>query len=604
MPSSLRASKLARTPPPLYVEKTSSGLTPPRCCCLCCKPDRIERQRLRAYAELQASIHIQRAWRGYRGRGVAFHRAATIAFARKMAEHYVRPDRFAVANLRAFNAHGGFLGTAGVDARSLLAAAVGLGGHGQVGMVEQTSRNRFIVGSGRNREEKEACGGGGNCLWLRLKPHGEDDWGLSADARVAGIVEVGIRVCLRRYYSSGVRAGALPPPGAPNGDDMSDAETDGTNELCMIDSGFGDIRDIPPLTLKLELISIQPGSCLPGRKQRSGELSNMAMTVTAQGKCDDDCSPASSDYGSGEGSSVASASSSSERRWRPKGRIIDEKDSGSSTRDGGSVQHESDSEITDESSRGYSDSDVSKQSGRTDTTAASSIDFDTDKGKGNPRRRSSCRDLNNVSYLDYSGERASQQHLCEVTWCGETVGGTRAPLAGLPTPRWEGQVFYLPLCAATENSRTGTPAAAAEAATKEASKELRGTGHQITGGGGSLEGGGVAACEPLPSLLVVTLKRLSAGTGGVSPCKGLGRSQGGRTGCGSSANKAPWAAFVSGLIHPLPVGRAVLEAGDVLSMLGSQQVRKRNSGPFFQFVLGTIPKETHVRTNAISYSCS
>lgn len=542
-------------------------------CPLCCElallyAGRIERQRLRALAELHASILIQRAWRGSQGRGIAFRRAAAIAFARETAERYVKPDRFAVVNLRAFNAHGGLLGTAGVDARSLLAAAVGLGSGGRVAKVKQKRRNR-LVGSGKNPEGKEACGDDGEGVWLRLKPHGEDDWGLSADDRVAGIVDVGIRVCLRRCYASHVVAAALPPPGISEGEDTPQAEMEGTNELSNTSSGFGDIRDIPPLTLKLELISIQSGSCLPNLEDYE-EQSRKGTAVAAHSiESDDDSSLASSDYGSGEVSGSAS-SSGSDRGRRPRG----SRNSGSSSC--GSTQPERHhSETTDESSDGCSNSDASKQSTRTDTTAASSDGSDADEGKDKSRRRSSGRDLDKDSRLDDCVELGKQQHLCEVTWCGETVGGTGAPMAGLPTPRWEGQVFYLPLCAAADNSRAGTSAAAAS---KEAHRNLCGAGNQITGDGCWVEegrhrhgaGGQEWAREPPPPLLMVTLNKLSRETGGRSPCKG--GDQGGRTRVGSTTDKTPWSSFVSGLIHPRPVGRVVLEAGDILSMLGSQQV--------------------------------
>lgn len=565
-----------------------------------CKNDRIERQRLRALAELHASIHIQRTWRGARGRDAAFRRAATIAFARETAERYIKPDRFAVANLRAFNAHGGFLGTAGVDARFLLAAAVGLGGERQGASAKQNRRDRFD-GSGRNRNGEEACGGddGGGRVWLRLKPYGVDDWGLSADARVAGIVEVGIRVGLERCNSSRVVAGALPPPGTPEGGESAQVEMEGTN-------GYGDIRDVPPMTLKLELISIQSGSCVPSIKDSSEERSRIATAVAPHGaESDDDSSRASSDYASGEGSSYGSESSrststsSSEKRRRPRDRSISEQNSGSS--DSSAQSGRRNSETTDESSGGGSDNDVSKQSGRTCATATNSDDSNVNGGSHKARRRSSGRGLKNGSHLYDCGELDKEQHMCEVTWCGETVGGTRAPLVGLPTPRWEGQVCYLPLCAAA-NEKT------AAAASKQVNKDLYGAGHQITGGGCWAEenlhrqgaGGQEEACESPAPLLVVTLNKLSSRTGGRFPCNGV--NQEGRRGCGSSADKTTWSAFVSGLIHPLPVGRAVLEAGDVLSMLGSQQVRSRSeSRPVLPLVLGTTLKQ-HKRTNKCTTS--
>lgn len=84
-------------------------------------------------------------------------------------------------------------------------------------------------------------------------------------------------------------------------------------------------------------------------------------------------------------------------------------------------------------------------------------------------------------------------------------------------------------------------------------------------------------------------------------------------GCGSAKDETPWSAFLSGLMHPVPVGRAVLEAGDVLSMLGSQQVRKIREQigttlvRIYLALLGTVLKQSkktrmYVRNERTAFS--
>ncbi|CAN0018446.1 unnamed protein product [Ectocarpus sp. 6 AP-2014] len=514
----------------------------------------IERQRLRALAELHASVDIQRAWRGSKGRRAAYRRAATIRFAQRTAERYANPDRFAVANLRAFNAHGGFLGAAGVDARSLLAAAVGVGEEGQDAMT---------AGGGgvRSRESRKVggFGDGGKGIWLRLSPYGEDDWGLSADTRVAGIAEVCIRVSLTRCISLSSVGGMLPPLGAVGGgagSEIARFEKDGK-----VFSGrirYEDSRDAPPLTLKLELISVQIDSSYPNQISPSEDM-HVRASAAEYGTDDDDSSLATSDSGSGE-------DSASRRGSRSRGGSINSYSVGTGTGTSGSTKTTSDhsGESDDE------DSEWSGGTGRTATgTHASRVGNtikDSTKERRTDGRRSRGRYLEND---DYVAEREQGQYQCDVEWCGVNVGGTRAQLAGLPTPRWEGQVFYLPLCAAATFSHGRTSESTADTdTTVDESWAPEHASRGRTGEGGARQ----QQSNPSPSLLKITLNRISCGSGGPASCTGGKQDRRVDVGITTAQHRTQWSAFLCGLIQPSPVGRAVLEAGDILSMLGSQQV--------------------------------
>lgn len=505
---------------------------------------RIERQRLRALAEHDASIHVQRAWRGFMGRRAAFHRAMTLAFARETAEGYADPEGFAAANLRTFNAHGGFLGTAGVDAQTLLAAAVGPGEEEDRGTtVAKSSRKGGLAATG----VAGAIGHGGGIVWVRLAPHGEDDWGLSRDDRVAGITEVGIRVCLRRCFPSRAVPGGMPPPeAASDKDDFKDA-AEPSKKQSNSTLGLGDDSDIPPLTLKLELISIHRGSWNPNRS-RTGSTEEHHRTLAASDahdgiEQDEESSLVSSESTSREDDSSCS---STRRHQSPRGGSANEINSSSADSAG--------------SDSGESSSDDSELSVGTRTTTNSSKGSGADKDK--TRQRLSGRDINDE---DRRSELDHQQHHCDVAWCGEAVGGTRAPLVGLPTPRWEGQVFYLPLCAAVASSRVRIKSSGSNmsAADRESQMMLE-SPHRGTVGREPEE-------ERPPPLLTITLSTLSCAASGRSPRKGRRDSE--RIEPTPESGLDPWSGYVAGTVDPLPVGRAELEAGDVLSMLGSQQVR-------------------------------
>ena len=129
----------------------------------------MERRRLRALAEAHAALQFQRAWQGFRGRSAARRRIATIAFARTAAEDFADPAAFAIENLRAFNAYGGFLGSAGIDARSLLAAATGEGndqGSGPAaatGTGDQGSGSAVVFQAATEKSTCRADCGSGSC---------------------------------------------------------------------------------------------------------------------------------------------------------------------------------------------------------------------------------------------------------------------------------------------------------------------------------------------------------------------------------------------------------------------------------------------------------
>lgn len=473
---------------------------------------------------------------------------------------------------------------AGIDARSLLARAVGAGlGGGQDLTVERTNWNR-LGGSGKN----VAIGGslvgdgGDEAIWLRLKPYGEGDWGLSADVRVAGIAEVGVRVCLKRCNSSRLVTGVLPPLGATAGKDPLEEKVDGRNQRRTSSLGHGNKRDIPPLTLKLELISIQRGSC-HAHDSLEKQSHTTAASAALSTECDDGSSSGyerSVDYSSSRGSS-------NERSEHPRQRISSSSSSGTSGTSSGTSSGSQSSlknrnenaDVSNGGSGGGSNSDHSEWSKRTDTTVVSSNSFavENTKGAGKTGQRSSGRHLNNVDPCnDGDATGCQQEYQCDVRWCGKAIGGTRAPLVGLPTPRWEGQVFYLPLCEAETVCRGRMVAAKAF---KNDTSFNDGDRGRAGGGGGSWNCFNRGARETGPEdeipppLLTITLNRLSLEANGGVPCKNSRENDRKVEHCPSSTGNLPWLAFLSGSVDPSAVGWAVLEAGDVLSMLGSQQVR-------------------------------
>ncbi|CAM9304017.1 unnamed protein product, partial [Ectocarpus sp. 12 AP-2014] len=513
----------------------------------------IERQRLRALAELHASVDIQRAWRGSQGRRAAFLRAATIRFARRTAERYANPDRFAVANLRAFNAHGGFLGTAGVDARSLLAAAVGVGEEGQGAMT--------AVGGGITSREKRNAGGFGDGgkegIWLRLSPYGEDDWGLSADTRVAGIAEVCIRVSLSRCISLSLGGGMLPPLGAVEGGAGSEvARFEKDDKVSSGKIQYEDSRDAPPLTLKLELISVQIDSNYPNQISPSEDMHGRA-SAAEYGTDDEDSSLATSDSDSGEDSASRSGS-------RSRDSSINSYCVGTGTSGSTKTTSDHSGENDDE------DGEWSGGTGRTATGSHASRVGNTIKDSTTERRTDGRRSRGRCPENDDDvAERVQGQYQCDVEWCGVGMGGTRTQLAGLPTPRWEGQVFYLPLCAAAtfSHGRTSEPTVDIDTAVDESWAQEH-VSHGRTGEGGARQ----QQSNPSPSLLKITLNRISCGSGGPASCKGGKQDPRVDDDITAAQHRTRWSAFLCGLIQPSPVGRAVLEAGDILSMLGSRQV--------------------------------
>lgn len=235
----------------------------------------MERRRLQALAEAHAAFEIQRVWRGSRGRSTARERKATIAFARTMADYYTDAAGFAAANLSAFNYHGGFLGSAGIDARSLLAAATGTGGGDQESgpAAAQTATEERVA---EKRKKKRGEQKDDRFIWLRLRRI-MGYYGTFSSEAVAGIAEIGVRVCLRRCGSAPAECPALASTSqwSPEQSALETGRAEGK-------SGFGEGLSTPwiergrkttsslrsakdgddvPLTLELELISIQDGTC-------------------------------------------------------------------------------------------------------------------------------------------------------------------------------------------------------------------------------------------------------------------------------------------------------------------------------------------------------
>lgn len=523
--SNSRALKKCRRPSHFEIQCCKCSVTSHTRSLVVPQMNRMERRRLRALMEVHASMDIQRVWRGSRGRSTAHRRAMTIAFAHVLVSSYLCPAAFAIANLDAFNTHGGYIGYAGVDARSLLAAATG--NDSERSAVHPASRT--LVRSRTKRND------GHRALSLHLQ-QSEDGRGLLGT--VAGISDVSVRVCLHRQAIGRQSSTAT----GSNLEKKSAGDDSGTTlavQDTVLTSRQNEENDDPPLTLKLELISVQYGnvSCRAlADKQTGATTAPSDFNVYKHSKNIDERSDDDS-----EGS-----------RESPS--------SGHRTLSSGESTFSSDSGMVTESTKGNT--------------------------QGQTKQACCIWDARKAPMQD-------DQYYCDVRWCGESVGGTRAPPTGLPYPRWEGQVFYLPLFALDNRSATmaGAAATALEPPPSDTVDQANHAGHHSWVQGRVLDGeeekGTTDSVKAPPSPLVVTLGRLPAdslqGTDGRSPRgmasytalggpKGGGKSDRVLVSAGDGKKQSPWSAFVTGLIEPVPVGRLVLEAGDVLSMLGSQQV--------------------------------
>lgn len=146
-------------------------------------------------------------------------------------------------------------------------------------------------------------------------------------------------------------------------------------------------------------------------------------------------------------------------------------------------------------------------------------------------------------------ERRSEVSYCRVAWCGKVIGGTRAPQGGFPEPRWEGQVFYLPLSASQICETLPTKGHRQPPASKRDGDAL---------------GRRTRDDEGHPPLLEITVGRLVAPRLRRTP---------------SNHKEAAWSSFVNAKRAPLLAGRVMLEATDLLSMLGTQQARTQCATP-------------------------
>lgn len=419
----------------------------------------MERQRLRTFAELHAAVDIQRTWRGTCGRYASRKRATIFNFARIAAEEYADPSRFAQENMRAFNAHKGFLGHARIDARTLLAAAAGsakevrLGSRGK-GLEGASDAGPFQVNGDVIRLRLKQDRGDQDIRWNGESECHYDDGvgGGGTSAAVGGITGVDVRVRLVRKCTDERNEEEKSLVGKAGKQSMRPATVALNHEMEVFDSDYKArkrqrvLNDCPPVTLKLELISVQ----------KSSDLTQDRVTIY-QG-------------------------------------------------------------------------------------------------------------------MDDSYDRSTL--FCEVNWCGEVIGGTRSPLGGYPIPRWEGQVFHLPLSAISRCS--GPPTTNANdynPSTRRRLEEQRGpfkNRHQRVQG---------QAESPRPQLLAITLNKLVISKDDRAQdndCNSKGRNDSDRRDTYPNDRLVmldAWSAFLSGFSEPQPVARTVLEADDVLCMLGSQQVR-------------------------------
>lgn len=482
----------------------------------------MERQRLCALAKRRAATNIERVWRGHRGRIRARRRAATAVFAREITEQYLNPSAFTVKNLRAFDAHGGFLGSAGLDARSLLAVVAG----------DETLRSTSYYRLRGITEPRLGGVFGPETISLGLHRY-KGDGGLAS--AVAGITEVAFRVYLRRcdkdVHKKSDRDRAPTIQSIPwierereqfCGRNPSLSHCD-DGELC----GSIDVEDEPPLTLKLEIISIQISRGVPLDTQPSD-----ANLLQEKQPLEGDSFPCISGEDSEHLCLFRESGPSHTDDLKTHTVACDDNASGNGV----------------EFSRGS-------------FTKVRSITRDS---SDKTRNDSGNKDADRKSW-DRSDAPQDLQYQCEVSWCGQSVGGTRAPLRGLPIPMWEGQVFYLPLWAAGVGD--GTASIPARDASREAhpgryagEKDWQGTRESLSHKSERHQMDGDTIRSRLPPLLKVTLNELT---------KGSLRGRDGRP----CEEVSPWMAFSLGLKEPVPVGQVILEAGDILGMLGSQQVQ-------------------------------
>ena len=428
---------------------------------------------------------------------------ATVTFARTMADYFSDPAGFAIANLSAFNTHGGFLGSVGIDARSLLAAATG--GDQGPGAAAQASTERVAGKRGKHRE------GDANFVWVGLRRI-LGYYGTFSSEAVAGIAEIGVRVCLRRCRCPTL---AVTSQWSLEQSALETGRAEGR-------SGFGDDSPTPwierdrntannlqspaggnvPLTLKLELISIQDSKQY-GVSEPSRSGINQPHTISGTETADKD----------GGNVSLATRGNSS----NSDGPRESEDMNTSGSKSFGSKRH---------------------------MVGGSAFDRDTD-----------------------SSDTENHENQCEVSWCGGSVGSTRAPLAGLPLPRWEDQVFYLPLSAAAY--RDGPTAAVDAESTEDKSEpsDLRsiadnsGWGQEREMEGRRVGGKKKKGERGPPPLLSVTLNRISVGRRGRSSCNGACRDGGYFSDPVVAGKMSPWLAYLSGEIEPVAVGRVLLGLG-------------------------------------------
>lgn len=317
---------------------------------------------------------------------------------------------------------------------------------------------------------------------------------------VTGITEVGVGVRLHRWRCSARGTGSgdfgdgeesrltVDPerdasPGAlvvagTDGHAVSNAESEGVTRGVLSavpwlererqrdqelrgGGGTDDIGgDPPPPTLKLELICVQESDCnddCDSMKGTSTEQDTAGVPFGVEGNPSHD-----SVDGAGRGEGEAGGNG---------GHILRRSDSRSSSAEG---------------SFSY----------RTGATSPSSSTTSGGDGNSDSGRKASVTisTPNEQSRDQHRGNSSPAVYQCEVTWCGRSVGGTSAPPAGLPSPRWEGQVFYLPLSAADAFNGDGT-----ETLTDDTCIDGQSGDHLLRPDSGLL--------QPPPPLLDVTLNR-------------------------------------------------------------------------------------------------
>ena len=551
----------------------------------------MEHQRLRTLAELQAAVDIKRTWQGYRGYCRARRRAVIVAFARETVECYTSPSVFAIANLRAFNAHGGFLGSASIDARSLLAVAAGDG-------VPHSAcfRPRRSV---RSSAAKYTSGRGE--ISLRLT-RSKEDWCLTE--ALAGITELTLRVCLRQCDAKSGSAQVLARQSevtvttkktpatllAPESQrDLHRVRGKGSlskNECDCRHDGLVD-EDEPPLTLKLELISVQNpheastntlSSSTLHREKDLSESEGDDHRLSNRHRC--------GYFGDRDNSSVS-------RTNETGGSAVETTDINDSTivtsdtygDSGANTKTSTDTDVTKSDNTSYSEasanSDSEARSGMSTDNSASGTDMDSATGSMLQKSQTTFRSCTpgtststitssvavsgdkDVERRSWNKELRDLQYQCEVSWCGRSVGGTRAPLGGYPIHRWEGQVFYLPLCEAGDHIGTTSMPVASTAVVSRALGSGGNLGDEVESPSFEKVKQNTNDKDTLrsfPPLLAITLNKL-----GKSFIWGRDKQY---------KRQSSWLRFVLGLEESVTVGRTVLEAGDVLGMLGSQQVTK------------------------------